>query len=71
MPKTRVSEKLCNIQDKHVRLLEEAISEIGRQGVMKWRIKKCLARNKSCEERECRYAPRGIGGAGKIDPFRG
>lgn len=70
MSKTRISEKLCNIQNKQVRLFEEASSEIGRQGVMEWRIKKCLARDKSCEEKECRYAPRGIGDVGNVDPFR-
>lgn len=69
MLKSRISERFCRIKDKQVNLLEEGISEIGRQEVMKWRIKKCLAKDKSCEKVNCKYAPRGIGDVGDTDPF--
>lgn len=69
MGNTRTSTRSCMIQNKQVSILEEELSELGRQGSMGWRIKKCLDRDKSCEKKECKYAPRGIGDTGSVDPF--
>lgn len=69
MRKTRTAKQFCKLQGKEVLLLEEAISEMGRTEVMKWRIKKCLAKDRDCEKVGCRHAPSGIGDGGNKEPF--
>lgn len=69
MPKTKIVHGYCKLKNKDVNLLEEAISEMGRSEAMSWRIKKCLSKDRTCEQAGCMYAPRGIGDAGNIDPF--
>lgn len=69
MPQIKIISGHCKIKDKNVNLMKEAISEHGREGVMSWHIKKCLSKDESCGEMNCRYAPRGIGDVGNVDPF--
>ena len=69
MPRTKIVHGYCKLKDKDVNLLKEAISEMGRNGVMSWSVRKCLYKDKACEEAGCMYAPRGIGNVGNVDPF--
>lgn len=69
MSQTKIVSGHCKIKDKNVNLTKEAISEHGREGIMSWRVKKCLDKDRTCEELGCIYAPRGIGDAGTQDPF--
>lgn len=58
----------CKLKEKNVNLVKESSSEIGGDRPMSLRLK-CSAKDRSCEEAGCRYAPRGIGDVGNIDPF--
>jgi len=69
MRKTEIVTNHCKLKNKDVNLMKEGISEIGRDEVMAWRVKKCLFKDRTCEAAGCMYAPRGIGDAGNIDPF--
>ncbi|MBU0548907.1 MAG: hypothetical protein KJ838_01095 [Candidatus Omnitrophica bacterium] len=66
----RPIQKFCRLKNKEVTLLsEESSKETGGQGGVKWIIKKCFGRDKSCEDLGCKYAPQLIGGMGIKDPF--
>ena len=69
MLKTEIVNEYCKVKNIGVSLLKEAISEIAREGVMSWRVKRCLSKDRICEEIGCMYAPRGIGDVGNINPF--
>lgn len=69
MNKTEILSKHCNLQDKVVSVVKEILFEQGRSGILSERIKKCLSKDKSCENKDCKYVSSGIGSSGSLDPF--
>lgn len=69
MVQVKVVRKHCKIRSKKVNLVKEALSAPGKKKGLSWCLKKCLDEDKTCEQRECIYAPKGIGEAGTINPF--
>lgn len=69
MTKERCPEKLCELKGIKVTVLEEGLEEVGREGVMVWRVAKRLDKNDDCNDLDCKYSHQGIGGPGSQDPF--
>ena len=71
--KTKTVSAVCDIRNKTVHILKEALYELGRVGELDERIISCLDDEKECGALDCNYSrhrkTRGIGDIGK-EPFK-
>ncbi|MFH1798009.1 MAG: hypothetical protein ABH844_01510 [Candidatus Omnitrophota bacterium] len=65
-----IVKKHCKLKNVDVFVEIEKVYEQGREGIVrKPFMKNCLNKDEVCEDLDCRFVRKGIGGSGKNKPF--